>query len=140
MDAALLAGIGVVGASLGLVASERGERRGYQTVRLQFGRDVTPEAMTAVVDRLSGLHPGARVVLDVRADRNEISHYLHSDQATLETLRGSLRAVLPSLRLEPGKPGLQPEQAYRYGRLIRLRGRLRVLRDDARSEEHTSEL
>jgi hypothetical protein len=131
MDAALLAGIGVVGASLGLAAIELRERSGYQTVRLQFGRDVTPEAMTAVVDRLSGLHPGARVVLDVRADRNEISHYLHSDQATLETLRGSLRAVLPSLRLEPGKPGLQPEQAYRYGRLIRLRGRLRVLRDDA---------
>jgi hypothetical protein len=103
-------------------------------VQLHFGRDVTPEATKLVVDRLAGLHPGARVVLDVRATGEGVHHYIHSDQATLETLRGSFRALLPSLRLEPAKPMLKPEQAYRFGRMIRLRGRLRVLRDDATSE------
>ena len=112
MDAAVLAGLGAAAASVGLAAIERRERAAYQSVRLHFGRDVKPEAMTAVVDRLSGLHPGAHVVLDVQADHQGISHYLHSDQATLETLRGSLRALLPSLRLEAAKPSLKAEPVY----------------------------
>ena len=138
MDIALLAGLAVVATSLGLAAIERREQAAVQSVRLHFGRDVTPEVMTAVVDRLSGLHPGARVLLDLRADQDGISHYLHSDQATLEMLRGSFRALLPSLRLETVKPCLRPEQQYYWGRSIRLRGRLRVLRDDAITETSSS--
>jgi hypothetical protein len=83
MDVALLAGIGAIGASAGLVAIEVHERAAYQTVQLHFGRDVTPETMTAMVNRLSGLHPGAHVVFDVQADHEGVSHFLHSDQATL---------------------------------------------------------
>src|SRR5947209_7362930 len=128
MDAALLAGLGALGASAGLAFIEWHAPTSYQSVRLHFGRDVTPEAMTAVIDRLSGLHPGAHVVFDARADHHGVSHYLHSDQATLDTLRGSLRALMPSLRLEPVKPCLRPSEAYRYGCSIRLRGRLHVLR------------
>ena len=136
METELLLGCSVLGATAlaGLAAIELREHAAYQSMQLHFGRDVTPEAMTAVVDRLSGLHPGVRVVLDVCANHSGISHYLHSDQATLETLRGSLRALLPSLRLEAVNPGLRPNEAYRYGRMIRLRGRLRVLRDDATVE------
>ena len=118
MDAALLAGLGALGTSVGLVAIELHEQAAVQSVQLHFGRDVTPEALMAVIDRLSGLHPGARVVLDAQANGEGISHYLHSDQATLETLRGSFRALLPSLRLESVKPCLKPEQPYHWGRRL----------------------
>jgi hypothetical protein len=138
MDAALLAGLGAVALSLMLVHIEQREHAGWQSVRLHFGRDLTPEVMTAVVDRLSGLHPGARVVLDVRADHGGISHYLHTDQATLETLRGSLRALLPTVRFEPVNPCLLPGEAYRYGRSIRLTGRLHTLRTDVVPETAAS--
>src|SRR6266508_4829579 len=102
MEAGLLLACGLLAAvacaGLGLIVHR--ERAAFQTVQLHFGRDVTPEAMTGVVDCISGLHMAARVVLDVQSNHAGIRHYLHSDQATLETLRGSLRAVLPSLRLE----------------------------------------
>ena len=140
MEAELLLGCGLFGAAalglLGLI--DLREQSAVQSVRLHFGRDVTPEVMTALVDRLSGLHPGARVVVDVRADHEGISHYLHSDQATLETLRGSFRALLPSLRLEAVKPCLRPDHAYRWGRSLRLRGRLRVVRNDTSAETSAS--
>lgn len=134
MEAAMLACVGAAWVSLGVGAIElyeHGRRaQSWQSVELQFGRDVTPEAVAGVLDRLAGLHRGARVALDVSADKTGIRHYLHSDQATLDTLRGSLRALIPSLRLEPVKPQLLPEADFRYGRTIQLRGRLRVLRDD----------
>jgi energy-coupling factor transporter ATP-binding protein EcfA2 len=136
MEAEILLGCGIfTAAGLAVLAGiEARERASYQSVELHFGRDVTPDAVTAVVDRLSGLHPGARLVLDVRADHSGIAHYLHSDQATLETVRGSLRALLPSVRLEPIDPSLRPLEQYQFGRSIRLRGRLRALRDDALTE------
>jgi hypothetical protein len=115
-------------AALGVI--DLRERAAYQTVELQFGRDLTPELMAAVVDRLSGLHSGAGVILDVVGTHGGIKHYLHSDQATIESLGGSLRSLLPSLRLVPVRPGLIPEGTYQYGRALRLRGRLRVVRDD----------
>jgi hypothetical protein len=106
--------------------------RRWQTVQLHFGRDVTPEAVVAVVDAIAGLHRHASVVLDVRADHAHISHYLSSDQATLDTLRGSTRALLPSLRLESVETAT--DVPYRYGRAVRLRGRLKVLRGDGHAE------
>ena len=106
--------------------------RHWQTVRLHFGRDVTPEAVVAFLDAIAGLHGHASVVLDVRADHHGISHHLSSDQATLDTLRGTARALLSSLRLEPVEAGR--DIRYRYGRVVRLRGRLRVLRSDAPAE------
>jgi len=90
-------------AGSGVVALEwqtRQDRdKSWQTVRLHFGRDVTTEAVVAFLDAVAGLHRHASVVLDVRADHARISHYLSSDRATLDTLRGSARALLPSLRL-----------------------------------------
>ena len=100
----------------------------WQTMRLHFGRDVAPEAVVAWLDAVAGLHRQAVVVLDVRADHRGVSHYLSSDRSTLDTLRGSARALLPSLRFEPVETG--DPVAYRAERAIRLRGRLRVLRSD----------
>jgi hypothetical protein len=112
--------------------SRRLRDRRWQTMRLHFGRDVTPEAVVAFVDAIAGLHRHASVVLEVRADHAHISHYLSSDQATLDTLRGSARALLPSLRLESVEA--DADSPYRYGRSVRLRGQLKVLRGDGHAE------
>lgn len=136
MEAGLLLGYGFFGAAAlaGVLVIDARERAAIQSVQLHFGRDATPETITTIVDRLAGLHPGAHVVLDVRADKSGIRHYLHSDQATLETLGSTLRSILPTLRLEHVKPCLRPSEHYNAGRVVRLRGRLRVLRDDELAE------
>lgn len=137
MDVALLALI-LLGAStvIGVGAFEARDRRRrqatWQTVRLRFGRDVSSEAVGALLDRLAGLHQAASVCLDVEADHREIAHYLSSDRATIETLRGSFRALLPGVRLEPA--GERRPSEYRFGQVIRLRGRLGVLRRDKDAE------
>jgi len=126
----LLALLGTAGSSIGLLElhSRCVRARHWQTVRLHFGRDVTPEATQAFLDAVGGLHRHAAVVLDVRADHHGIGHYLSGEQATLDTLRGTARALLPSLRWEP--VAADAAVSYRYGRVVRLRGRLRVLRSD----------
>jgi len=101
MAAAIVAVVLASVVATALVWLEWRERRGreWQTVRLQFGRDVTDESVVAVVERLAGLPSDRTVVLDVEAGSDDISHYLSTDRATLDVLRGSLRALLPSLRL-----------------------------------------
>lgn len=119
-----------MGAVFGLGVIELRERartqRTLQTVRLEFGRDVTPEAVLGALARMAGLHRAATVVLDVRADQAGIRHYLSTDRATLETLRGAFGALLPRLRMEPVVLG-ELTSDFRFGRVARLRGRLRVL-------------
>ena len=136
MEAAAVAGGAAAATSAALALIEVEERRGrsWQTVQLHFGRDVTPEAVVGALDRVAGLHPGAVVMLDVLAEADGITHWLHGDQATLDTLRGSLRALMPSLRLV--SVDAPTGASYQFGRAIRLRGRLRVLRSD--SPEETS--
>jgi hypothetical protein len=117
----------VVAATLAAIVWRERLGREWQTVRLQFGRDVTDESVVAVVECLAGLPSDRTVVLDVEAGHDGVSHYLSSDRATLDGLRGSLRALLPSLRLVADK-----ERPVRFtsGRVLRLRGRLGVLRSD----------
>jgi energy-coupling factor transporter ATP-binding protein EcfA2 len=141
MDIGLAIGCGalavVAAVGLGLIELNqyRTRQATWQTVRLHFGRDVTPEAVSAMLDSISGLsHYGASVVFDLSADHRGLAHYLHTDRTTLETLRGSLRALLPSLRLEPVESHLVSDHSFRRGRVIRLRGRLRVLRQDSVEE------
>jgi hypothetical protein len=109
------------------------ERRGrqWQTARLLFGRDLTADAMVAVTECLAGLSSGRTVVLDVEADARGVRHYLSTDRATLDGLRGSLRALLPSLRLVAEE---RTPVAYTAGRVLRLGGRFGVLRNDRVSE------
>jgi hypothetical protein len=135
MSPALAAGDLATAATVGLTVIELHERRRrrWRTVRLRFGRDVSSQAVVEVVERLAGLPPGAVVLLDVQADARGIEHCLHSDHATLDTLTGSLRAALPSLRLTP-VDAAESRSSYRFGRAIRLRGRLGVLRADRLEE------
>jgi energy-coupling factor transporter ATP-binding protein EcfA2 len=127
-----LLGIALLGlGGIELHARSTRDRR-FQTVRLQFGRDVTPEAVVAFLDAMAGLPHHASVVLDVRASRDRIEHFLRTDRPTVDALRGTARALLPSLRLEP----VDSEDVVGYcrGRSIRLRGRLKVLRSDGLPE------
>jgi Type IV secretion-system coupling protein DNA-binding domain len=139
MAAALLASCGLLclaAAGLGLIEFDQYRRRraSWQSVRLHFGRDLTPEAVSAVLDGIAGLSNGASLVLDLSADHTGIAHYLHTDRVTLESLRGSFRAVLPSLRLEPVETPPLPAGPGLRVRSIRLRGALRVLRQDNAAE------
>jgi hypothetical protein len=104
-------------------------RRGWQTVRLQFGRDVTADAVVGALELLAGLPHDRTVALEVEASAAGIAHFLSSDQATLDTLRSSLRSLLPSLRLQEHEPRLS--SGFQSGRLLRLRGRPGVLRMDS---------
>jgi len=134
VSALLLILLAIAGSGVAAIEwhSRRAQDRRWQTVRLQFGRDVTPEAVVAFLDAVAGLHRYAGVVFEVRADHAHISHYLSSDRATMDSLRGAARALLPSLRLEPVEAAA--DVVYRYGRAIRLRGRLKVLRGDGQPE------
>lgn len=132
MEALLFASafVGLGGAALlgAVLYSEFQTRiRTWQTVRLQFGRDVTSDAVFGALTRIAGLAPQRVVMLDVRADGRGVQHYLATDQATMETLRGALRATLPTLRLLPTDASDNVD-SYGAGRVIRLRGRLKTLR------------
>lgn len=126
-----LVALGALGIGVHEFAEYRTRMAAWQTVALQFGRDVTPESVLNVATRLSGLHRAVLVVLEVRASARGIEHHLSSDKATLDTLRGSLRALLPSLRVDPVDSETTPAPAYRFGRSLRLSGRLRTIHTDS---------
>jgi hypothetical protein len=134
MDLLPLLAFGVFTTGAAVVALELSLMHRVQSVEMTFGRDITPDIMKAVVDRLAGLHQGARVALDVIADADGVHHLLRSDQATIDTLRASLRALIPTLRLTPAPAGMSPEATFIYGRTIQLRGRLGVIREDLPTE------
>lgn len=122
---AALIGLVILGA---IEMSEHGGAPAPEVVRLRFGRDVTTEAVVALLDALAGLAAGATVGIEVRADHQGIEHFLRAQPAAIDNLRVSLRALIPSVRLEPAKR--EDSSTFRYGRTIAVRGRFRVLRND----------
>ena len=72
------------------------------TAELRFPRDVGSESVVAVLRSFSGVRRNQRVVLDTVADHDGIRHFLTTAPATLEVLRGIVRAELPGLRLFGG--------------------------------------
>src|SRR4051794_38556154 len=110
MDAALLAAAGATVAAAGLAGIElREQRRAGQYLKreLRFGRDVTPEAVLAVIDRIAGNHRFACVALETWANHGGIEHFVATDQATLDAIQTSLRAHLPSVDLEVAERSAQ---------------------------------
>lgn len=130
----LVASISALGVAVALVVliEARERRRPQVTVRLQFGRDTTAESVVAVVDSVAALPRGSVVVFEARAEHGDISHWLSGSQTTLDTLSGSLRALLPGLRLLSDSE--LDAAGFRAGYVLRLRGRLRALRSDVSSE------
>lgn len=102
-------------------------QRTWQVLRVQFGRDTTTEAVLELLSRIASLQRGVHVTVELRADADGIRHYLGTDRGSVATLRGAARALLPSLRLEPTSSG-ELSDVFRSGRVVRLRGRLGVLR------------
>lgn len=135
MEPLLLAGISALATAVGLAAMEIYEHRrmgSYQRVELRFGRDVAPEAVLAVLNRVAGLHRFACVGIEVRADHEGVRHFLSADQAGIDSLRTALRSHLPSAELTPAPATTSlPVTA---GGAVRLRGSLRTLGSGAPEE------
>jgi hypothetical protein len=102
-----------------------------QTVELHFGTDVTASMVEAMLAGIAGL-PRAEVWLDAAADEHGITHYLHARPSVVDTLRSQWRGVLPTLRMD--KPDTPPSEDWDGGVVLRLAGRMAVLRDDAPGE------
>lgn len=111
------------GAALGLLGAvtyQDSQRRAgsWRRFRIHFGRDVSAGAVAAVLDHISGLPAGRTVVLELRSEPGLITHYLEAEEATVSSIEGGLRALMPGLRLTPEK--LMSERRFGSGRAIRL--------------------
>lgn len=75
-------------------------RTGMATFRLSFPRDLTSEAAIAALSALSGLPHPTKLVFALDATQQGIAHYLAVTAPSAEAVLGSLRAAIPSLRLD----------------------------------------
>jgi hypothetical protein len=77
--------------------------------QLRFPRDLTSDAVTAALASLSGAPHRTRMVFEVSASRDHISHRLGVSVPQARLVIGSLGATIPSLRVDVdeqhGKPG-----------------------------------
>jgi hypothetical protein len=72
--------------------------------RLRFPRDLSADAVLAALSAFSGVSSGTRLVFDVSATAAGIEHRLAVSSKASETVLGSLRAAIPSLRLDQAEP------------------------------------
>jgi hypothetical protein len=131
MGPLLLAAVGMVvtTGALGAIQLREHSRPGqYQRAELQFGRDASPDAVLAVLDRIASLHRFACVALEVLADHDGIRHYVTTDQATMDAIRTAFGAHIPSAQLKPVEPPVPRHDPTLAGGSLRLRGKLRTLR------------
>jgi hypothetical protein len=96
--------------------------------RLGFPRDLTTEATLAALASLSGAADASRLILDLEATDEGITHRLAVNAEATEMAAAALRAAVPSLRLDEIE---EPEG--RYGR--RLLWQLAPARAAIRSDE-----
>jgi hypothetical protein len=73
--------------------------------RLKFPHDLDQAAVLAALASFSGLPHPTRLVFDLLAGRSGITHHLAISPKATETVLGSLRAAIPSLRLDVIEPG-----------------------------------
>jgi hypothetical protein len=128
LGSALLTGLGMLGV---IGRRERPDRR-LQSVELAFGANVSTDAVEAMIACIAGLPSKAVVVIDTLADTNGIRYRLHGSPATIDSLRGQWRGILPNIRLE--QPDEDSPMNWSGGALLRLQGRYAVLRQDASTE------
>jgi len=69
---------------------------------LRFPRDLEQDAVLATLSAFSGAAHGTRLVFDLHATAEGITHRLAISPAATDSAIGSLRAAIPSLRLQPG--------------------------------------
>ncbi len=68
--------------------------------RLRFPHDLTDAAVTAALASLSGAPHGTRLIFELSATETSITHQLAVSADHSELVIGSLRAAIPSLRLD----------------------------------------
>jgi hypothetical protein len=69
--------------------------------QLRFPRDLSEPAVLVALSSFSGLPHGSRLTLALMACDEGITHRLGVSPVATETVAGTLRAAIPSLRLEP---------------------------------------
>lgn len=104
------------------------KRRELSWCQLRFPRDLTDDAVIAALSALSGLPHGARLIFALSAGERGIVHRVAASAGTLEMAAASLRAAIPSLRLDAVEPPVA-----RSGRRVywQLAPKAAALREDA---------
>ena len=72
--------------------------------RLRFPDDLSQEAVLAALASFSGAPYFTRLVFELTATQQGISHWLAVSPKAAETVLGNLRAAIPSLRLDQADP------------------------------------
>ena len=75
-------------------------RAGLTYYRLSFPNDLTQAAVLAALASFSGVPYPTRLVFELSATREGITHHLAVSPKAAEGVLGSLRAAIPSLRLD----------------------------------------
>lgn len=83
----------------------RSELKWFQ---LQFPRDLEQDAVLAALSSFSGASHGTRLIFDLSATADGISHWLAISSAAADAVTGNLRAAIPSLRLQASTPPTLP--------------------------------
>jgi hypothetical protein len=76
--------------------------------QLKFPRDLTQDSVLAALSAFSGIANGVRLVFDLSATAEGITHRLGVSPAATDAITGGLRAAIPSLRLRPADAPLRP--------------------------------
>jgi hypothetical protein len=82
--------------------------------RLRFPRELTDDAVRAALSAFSGLPHGSRLVFALAATPTEIAHHLAVSASMADSVAASLRAAIPSLRLD----GVEAPQSDHMRRLL----------------------
>jgi hypothetical protein len=80
------------------------KRRELTWYRLRFPHDLSTDAVLAALSAFSGVSHNTRLVFDLSATASGIEHRLAVTATTAESVLGSLRAAIPSLRLDRTEP------------------------------------
>jgi hypothetical protein len=95
--------------------------------RLRFPHDLSQDAVLAALSSFSGVAHGTRLIFDLSASRDGITHHLAVTPKASEGIVGSLRAAIPSLRLDQTD---QPTRHYAQRALWQVSPATAVIRSD----------
>jgi hypothetical protein len=135
----LVALLSVLASGVGMLGAIELRERPSQpllVVELHFGVDLNTDVVRSMIGSVAGLPSNAVVTIDTYASGGGIRYFLRADQATLDSLRGQWRGVLPSLRVD--EPKSAPLSEWSAGAVLRLSGSSPVLREDAAAESVAS--
>lgn len=103
------------------------KRTGLTYYQLRFPRDLTKEAVLAALASLSGVPYRTRLVFELSATQAGIAHHLAVSPKAAESVLGSLRAAIPSLRLDKAEP---PSRHHRLRALWQVSPSTAVIRSE----------